>query len=560
MEKAAGHVQRRCMCMRMRMRSPEALRNVQGLYMCPAQMSGWIKGGSRPLCAQAERHDRLLSLNERIEPTFGATVRSEVYRRPVLFLLERVPGSEYRVRVPVTADAATIWDLVAPQQQQQQGSARKTQEDEFRGRVLERVPGVRGLIDEAMRQSRVYLDVARMLWALRADEAGGAGGTDEDARLFVALHGLLPLSAMAPEAVRAAWAGFHADADADTDAQAQAHTQAWAGLRINVCRGGEFDWTYNWRRQLNPTDVPNPADPPMHPMHPMHPTHPMHPHALEVLNDWIEPMGMSWRHGALCLVRRAFRRDFQRSASSVVTRDPAAALELLGYERPAEVAAALLRFGSGSSSSGSLTKLEVGALLCSSRLFSPGVLQKRRCGKFGGAVAVSPMQAYAAEAYPTAYADEDGRATGAQLEQLRDALSERAFDAFPGAREAFAEAAAQTATYDDVEAAIRDADPVDDFVRRARGRGHGEPDQFDLRSAAIGRWQDFVKLRGLLPLSKAAAADVDAARADWAAFRDELLVPGGLAPHDWVHLKLFSLGREGARPGGASPRRPRAKA
>ena len=53
---------------------------------------------------------------------------------------------------------------------------------------------------------------------------------------------------------------------------------------------------------------------------------------------------------------------------------------------------------------------------------------------------------------------------------------------------------------------------------------------------------------------------VDAARADWAAFRDELLVPGGLAPHDWVLLKLFSLGREGARPGGASPRRPRAKA
>ena len=505
--------------------------------MATAQMagsSGWIKGGNRPLCAQAERHDRLLSLNERIEPTFGATVRSEVNRRPVLFLLERAPGSEYRVRVPVTADAATIWDLVAPQQQQQ-GSARKTQADEFRDRVLERVPGVRGLIDEAMRQSRVYLD---MLWVLRTEDAGGTGGTDEDARLFVALHGLLPLSAMAPEAVRAAWAGFRE--------HTQTHAHAWAGLRINVCRDGEFDWTYNWRRQLNPTEVPNPADPPLHPMHPS---------ALEVLNDWIEPMGMSWRHGALCLSRRAFRRDFQYSASSVVTRDPAAALELLGYERPAEVAAALLR-GSGSGS-GSLTKLEVGALLCSSRLFSPGVLRTRRCGKFGGCVAVSPMQAYAAAAYPTAYADEEGRATCAHLEQLRDALSERAFDAFPGAREAFAEAAAQTATYDDVEAAIRDADPVDDFVRRARGDHGQEPDQFDLRSAAIDRWQDFVKLRGLLPLSK---ADVDAARADWAAFRDELLVPGGLAPHDWVLLKLFSLGREGARPGGASPRRPRAKA
>ena len=192
--------------------------------MATAQMagsSGWIKGGNRPLCAQAERHDRLLSLNERIEPTFGATVRSEVNRRPVLFLLERAPGSEYRVRVPVTADAATIWDLVAPQQQQQ-GSARKTQADEFRDRVLERVPGVRGLIDEAMRQSRVYLD---MLWVLRTEDAGGTGGTDEDARLFVALHGLLPLSAMAPEAVRAAWAGFRGEGSLKFTAPNQAGKQ-----------------------------------------------------------------------------------------------------------------------------------------------------------------------------------------------------------------------------------------------------------------------------------------------------------------------------------------------
>jgi hypothetical protein len=58
-----------------------------------------------------------------------------------------------------------------------------------------------------------------------------------------------------------------------------------------------------------------------------------------------------------------------------------------------------------------------------------------------------------------------------------------------------------------------------------------------LRTEIIAKWHAFVLLHGLLPLSISKAQ----ARDGWVAFRDELLQPQALAPHDWVCLKRFSL-------------------
>ncbi len=90
----------------------------------------------------------------------------------------------------------------------------------------------------------------------------------------------------------------------------------------------------------------------------------------------------------------------------------------------------------------------------------------------------------------------------------------------------------------DVEAAVRDADGGIDAFVRATDATDGATRSFDLRHATVDRWSDFVCLRGLLPLS---CADPAAALADWVAFRDELLEPRSLAPHDWVCLKRFAL-------------------
>ncbi len=144
------------------------------------------------------------------------------------------------------------------------------------------------------------------------------------------------------------------------------------------------------------------------------------------------------------------------------------------------------------------------------------------------------MQAYAVRAFPT-YEKEFASKT--QLRLLCDAMRARAFEAVPGTREAYERATARARVLDDVEAAVRDADGgIDAFVRATDANGATR--SFDLRHATVDRWSDFVCLRGLLPLS---CADPAAALADWVAFRDELLEPRSLAPHDWVCLKRFAL-------------------
>jgi hypothetical protein len=434
--------------------------------------------------------ERMLSLNDRIEVALKATVRRTRCHAPVLFLLETDSG----VRVPVTDDANLIMELLLRSERLSPG--------EFRERVFARLPHVRDAVQEMHRQTGVYDNVVRLLGGPGRD----AGDARKGARVFIALHGLLPLSAMAHDEVRAAWALFRSTDVDDHD--------PYPGLRIKFCRGGDFDWTWNWhggrKRAFRsepavPLDAVGPLDA-----------------RLEEMNDWIEPMGMSFRHGALHLVLRAFRHDYWYSAQVLVTRDADVALRLLGFDRPSEIVAALAKK--------KREKIRP-ALLCSSRLFTPDVL-RRRSGKFG--TGASSMQAYAVHAFPT-YEKEFSRASEAQLMQLRDAMRERAFEAVPGTREAYERAVARARTLADVEAAILDADGGIDAFDRAN-KADDKDRSFDLRHEAFDRWEKFVLLRGLLPLSR---ADPKAALADWVAFRDELLRrPLSLAPHDWL---IFSL-------------------
>ncbi len=66
--------------------------------------------------------------------------------------------------------------------------------------VFARLPHVREAVAEMRRQTNVYGDVVARLSGL----SDGVGIR----RMFAALHGLLPLSAMAPEEIGAAWARF----------------------------------------------------------------------------------------------------------------------------------------------------------------------------------------------------------------------------------------------------------------------------------------------------------------------------------------------------------------
>ena len=463
--------------------------------------------------------ERMLSLNDRIEVALKATVRRTGWHVPVLFLLE----TDSDVRVPVTDDERLIMELLLRSERSTPG--------EFRERVFARLPHVRDAVREMLRQTEVYRGVVRAL-------GPGAGKERSDARkgygVFIALHGLLPLSAMAPDEVGASWTLFRStDGDDDPD------PDPYPGLRIKFCKGGDFDWTWNWhggrKRAFRsepeaPLDAVGPLDA-----------------RLEDMNDWIEPMGLSFRHGALHLVLRAFRHDYCDSAEVLVTRNVDVALRLLGFDRPSEIVDALAK-----------NKREriPPALLCSSRLFTPDVL-RRRSGKFG--TGASSIQTFAVHAFPD-YEKASGRASEAKLMQLRDAMRERAFEAvpgdpgmpgMPGVREAYERAVARARMLADVEDAILHADGGIDAFERAN-EADDKDRSFDLRHAAVDRWQKFVLLRGLLPLSR---ADPKAALADWVAFRDELLRrPLSLAPHDWINLFSFREESLGCGPLGPQSR------
>ena len=203
-----------------------------------------------------------------------------------------------------------------------------------------------------------------------------------------------------------------------------------------------------------------------------------------LLNEWIQALGLRIEthlgqgqgqgqgQGAggeegevafveLCISSKAFRNDPFQEASVPVTRDPVTILDLLGFETPVEIAADLCKRD--------VAERYVDAVMRASRFYSPDLLD--RPTKAGGG--------------------------GGDVEQLGEVVREIIFARLPRVKALWQMTQQQAATFD----AVWDATI--------------QLDESRLRPS-LRRWSVFVKLNGLLPLSRMVPAE---ARAAWVAFR-----------------------------------------
>ena len=303
---------------------------------------------------------------------------------------------------------------------------------------------------------------------------------------FIALHGVLPLYAMSIDQVAELWKAFCHDDDQ--------LAFSYAALRLCICDHADFYWKHNWREQKGLNEIKGSKI-----------KSPIHP--FDILNDWLEPMGLSFRNnGALCLVVDAWKNDWMgKNAAIYLTRDPIVALEFLGFN----------------GNDVNLIKKHDPRALCSSLYFSPSVLEKRTCCKFS--MQSTKMQNYALRMYPDIY--EKLPATRDQLKQLTTVMKTRAFKHFPDSELRYNNVLAEINMYDTVNMSCCRKE-IDLFEKQ-----YESTVSFDLRHAIFERWETFLYLNGILPLFELAQDKRDA---KWNLFRDELLKDNGFAPHDWI--------------------------
>ena len=233
-----------------------------------------------------------------------------------------------------------------------------------------------------------------------------------------------------------------------------------------------------------------------------------------MLNDWIEPMGLSFRNGALCLVLPSFKNDYTDCGAAVfLTSDPVVALTFLGI--PKDNVKAIIR--------GSDLRA-----ICSSRFFSPNVLRARIHFKFS--TYATPLQKYVLDTYPDIYENNACVATPDQLKQLVDLMKSRAFKQFSGSQSMYDTVCLEIKMFDSLEK-LHTRKEIYEFEKQYKSNV-----SFDLRLAVIYRFYEFIFIHGLEPLYSCDSNDLNdlnELKLKWRAFRDQLL-ENKLAPHDWI--------------------------
>lgn len=445
-----------------------------------------------------EKYDALLDLNmDDAHKGIGISIRRQIHKAPVMFVLETI--GEYEIRAPITCDPTAIRRLVHPSHDAAV----------LRLRAFEMFPDAVTRLELAREHTRIYDGVVQMLRRACAEDQGQGQGQCQGEVKFIAVHGVLPLSRMDDGGVRAMWDAFRRDADQ--------LPFSWAAIDAFLCKDAAEDADFHWKHHWRARRRPDPAIPKCAPQKRGHP--------LDVLNDWIEPMGLSFRNrGELCLLTPAPKSKGgyptgMLNAAVFLTRDPVEALEFLGYD------------GRSARSIASKHHASDPAVLCSSAYFSPSVLRRRSRGggggKFGGGPVATCLQRYALAAYPDVYEAQGQEASPEQLRRLVSAMRLRAFERFPASKRRYDDALAETETFDRVFD-VEDRARIDAFTKQNEAAASALP--FDLRCEVVQRFYEFVYLNGLMPLSR---LDRDELVEKWGSFRAQLL-DDGLAPHDWV--------------------------
>ena len=381
-------------------------------------------------------------------------IRQDGFNDPVLFLFETIDG--YKIRIPITHNPTAIKQIC-------------TRED-----AIKMFPNTLVKLEEARQQTHIYSQVVK--------RTSKIVDCEEHLTKFIALHGVLPLHEKSKNEIEEMWTTF-----------AKQHTFSWAALEIMICKDDtDFNWKYNWKsHKTKRINVPNRPK--------------IKEHYLDVLNDWLIPMGLSFRNGSLCLILKAFKKDIFKSAYVYLTNDPLKALEFLGYD--AINAQSIIKNHASNP-----------AVLCTSRYFSPSVLKHRAGFKFS--VIGTSLQKYALKTYPDIY--EKQNASHDQLKELTNYMQTRAFQSFPEAPQTYKNTLDEIKMFDKIYALN---DQINDFKKQIT-----EKLPFGVRSVLIDRLRDFIYLNGLMPLDK---LDSDQLYDKWNTFRSQIF-QDGLAPHDWI--------------------------
>lgn len=421
-----------------------------------------------------ETYNNLLNLNACLKPRYSACVRREIHTAPMLFLIETIDS--YTVRIPVTNDSNVITHLI------------EISDDaaDFRKHVFELYPGIVDNIKLARHQTHVYKSVVTRINEINKNK-------DKENALyiskFIAVYGLLPLFDMLTDGdgICVLWNAFCCNKNQ--------LPLSFAVVQTCICKDSEFEWNHNWKESCKQVIIDQPIKK-------------LKDHPFDILNDWIEPMGLSFRNGALCLVLRSFKNDYTNCGAAVfLTSDPVVALEFLGYSK--DNVEAIIR---GS---------DVGAI-CSSRFFSPNVLRARICCKFS--IHATSLQKYVLDAYPDIYENKAYIATSDQLQQFVDLMKTRAFKHFSGSESMYKTVCLEIKMFDNLEK-LHTRKEIDEFEKQCESNV-----SFDLRTAVIYRFYEFVFIHGLEPLY---SCEPDELKLKWRVFRDQLL-ENKLAPHDWI--------------------------
>ena len=410
-----------------------------------------------------EKYNNLLNLNACLKPRFSACVRRETFKVPMLFLIETMDS--YTIRIPVTNDSNMITCLVEI----------SDDADDFRKHVYELYPCIVNNIMQARHETNVYTSVVARLKEINKDHVSYISK-------FIAVHGLLPLFGMLSN-IGALWNTFCENPEQ--------LPFSFAAIKTCICKEDrDFHWNHNWKESCArnfPEKIKE------------------HKHPLDMLNDWIEPMGLSFRNGAFCLCLSSFTNDYTHCGAAVfLTSDPVVALKFLGIPKY-----------SGSDRS----KVKA---ICSSRYFSPNVLRARTHLKFS--TIATPLQKYVLYTYPDIYEKEACIATPDQLKQLTDLMKKRSFKHFSRSESMYETVCLEIKMFNTLEK-LHARNEIDEFEKK-----YESVVSFDVRMAVISRFYEFIFLYGLEPLY---SCELDELKMKWYTFRDQLL-ENKLAPHDWI--------------------------